>query len=113
MFILTMFLKAGSSLAQTGQHCPGTFLTTRGAHGRTGQLFRTQVSLPPEQVHSLHGSVMSGFVSPSEKRAPAREQPGQDGQEPSVPGRGLRHIGAGQKMAGVVVITPEKHSWLS
>ena len=110
MFSLTMFLKAGSSRAQTGQHWPGTFLTTRGAHGRTGQLFRMQLSLPPEQVHSLHGSVMSGFVSPSVKTAPAREHPGHDGHDPSFFETGLRHIGAGQEMAGVVVRIPEKHS---
>ena len=112
MFSLTMFLKAGSSLAHTGQHWPGTFLTTLGAQGRTGQLFLMQVSLPPEHEHSLQGSVMSGLVSPSVKTAPALVQLGHDGQDPIPPGCGLRHIGAGQDTDGVVVKTPEKHSWI-
>ena len=105
-----MLLNAGSTLEQTGQHWPGMFLTNLVMQGSTGQLFLMQDSLPPEQVHSLQGSVMSALVSPSMYTAPALEQPGHDGQEPCFPGMGFEHMGAGQGIEGVVVIIPEKHS---
>jgi hypothetical protein len=110
LFSFEMLLNAGSTLEQTGQHWPGMFLTSLVMQGRTGQLFLMQDSLPPVQVHSLQGSVMSALVSLSMYTAPARVHPGQEGQEPGLPWTGFEHMGAGQGIEGVVVIIPEKHS---